>query len=80
MTADFSKLETGDILFMRSTRGYYNDELFSDRKIAIGHVAIYIGDSKIIHARSSINAVAEQELKDLIKNPNYKIVLVKRFF
>ena len=80
MTADFSNLETGDILFMRSTRGYYNDELFSDRKIAIGHVAIYIGDSKIIHARSSINAVAEQELKDLIKNPNYKIVLVKRFF
>ena len=80
MAADFSNLETGDLLFMRSTRGYYNDELFNDRKIAIGHVAIYIGGNKIIHARSSINAVAEQELKDLIKNPNYKIVLVKRFF
>lgn len=80
MTANFSNLETGDLLFMRSTRGYYNDELFSDRKIAIGHVAIYIDDNKIIHARSSINAVAEQELQDLTKDPNYKIVLVKRFF
>ena len=79
IAADFSNLEIGDLLFMRSTRGFYYDKLFENRKITIGHVAIYIGDSKIIHARSSINAVAEQELQDLTKDPNYKIVLVKRF-
>ena len=79
IAADFSNLEIGDLLFMRSTRGFYYDKLFENRKITIGHVVIYIGDGKIIHARSSINAVAEQELQDLTKDPNYKIVLVKRF-
>lgn len=29
---NFSNLETGDLLFMRSDRGHYNDELFSGKK------------------------------------------------
>jgi len=77
--SDFSNLEIGDLLFMRSDRGFYYDELFHGRKIMIGHVAIYLGDDQIIHSRKIKNGVVIESLSGLIKEPNYAIVLVKRF-
>ncbi len=52
-------LEIGDLLFFRGSKGHYDDELFSDRKIYIGHVAMYIGNNKIIHAASSKGVIEE---------------------
>lgn len=75
---DFKNLEIGDLLFMRSNRGYYDDESFSGRKIYIGHVAVYIGDNDLIHSRKKLGGVAKQKIEELIKEPNYEIVLIKR--
>ncbi|MEK7193821.1 MAG: C40 family peptidase [Patescibacteria group bacterium] len=71
-------LEVGDLIFMRSDRGYYDDESFGGRKIHIGHVVLYIGDGKIIHSQKSAGMVIEQNLDELIKEPNYEIALIKR--
>ena len=45
------KLQPGDLIFTRSKWGYYNPEFPK----GIGHVAIYIGDGKIIHAKYKEN-------------------------
>ncbi len=71
------KFTLGDLLFFRSDRGHYYDELFSGEKIYIGHVAVYLSDNLIIHAKSS-KGVVLQKLSDLQKDKNYKIVLAKR--
>lgn len=75
---NYENLEIGDLLFMRSNQGYYNDEAFDNRKIYIGHVAIYIGDGNVIHSRKKLGGVIEQKIEELTKEPNYEIVLIKR--
>lgn len=77
--SDFSNLETGDLLFMRSDRGHYNDELFDGRKIDIGHVVMYLKKGKIVQAQSKKGEVVIEDLQELTQKPNYKIVLAKRF-
>ena len=41
-------IEAGDLLFMHSTQGFYNKKFPQ----GIGHVVLYIGDGKTIHAES----------------------------
>ena len=77
---NFSTMQVGDLIFMRSDRGYYYDELFDGKQIYIGHVAMYIGNGEVIHARKKAGGVIVQKLKELICEPNYGIVMVKRFF
>lgn len=74
-----TEFEPGDLLFMRGNIGHYNDELFGGRKIDVGHVALYLGEGKIIHAQSSAGGVIEQLLEECIKEPGYAIVYAKRF-
>lgn len=74
-------LEPGDLIFFEGTRGHYRHDLFpSDRKILIGHVAIYSGEGKIVHATNNSRAsgVVEQRLRDL-PVPPYSIVMIKRW-
>ncbi|KKR88924.1 MAG: NLP/P60 protein [Candidatus Wolfebacteria bacterium GW2011_GWA2_42_10] len=71
-------LEAGDILFMRSDRGHYYDKLFNGRKIYIGHCVLYIGAGEIIHSRKAAGGVIKQRLEELVKEPNYEIILIKR--
>ncbi len=70
---DFSTL---DLLFFRSDRGHYYDELFK-KKVYIGHVAIFLDDNLILHAKSQ-KGVILQKLSELQKDPNYKITIAKR--
>jgi cell wall-associated NlpC family hydrolase len=67
-------LGVGDLLFYRGTKGHYNDELFGGKQIYIGHVALYVGDGKIIHANGKTKSVTEMNLFE-IKEP---IVMVRR--
>lgn len=76
---NYLNLEKGDLLFMRGSQGYYNDALFPDREIYIGHVGIYVGDENIIHARQSLGCVAIQKISELIAIPKFSIILVKRY-
>lgn len=72
-------LEIGDLIFMRGNKGYYDDELFHNHPpVYIGHVAVYIGDEKIIQANGSAGKVIEENLKEFINRPNCSVVMVKR--
>ena len=66
----------GDLLFFRGTKGHYNDELFPGRQICIGHVAMYMGNNKAIHAASG-KGVVEENIAEIVKS-RFPIVLIKR--
>ena len=76
---DFSNLEPGDLLFSRGAVGHYRDELFGGEPVDIGHVTIYLGTGRIVHAREKLGGVKEQPIAELHAEPKYQIVLVKRF-
>jgi cell wall-associated NlpC family hydrolase len=79
MNENLSNLEKGDLIFFRSDRGFYYDELFGGRKISVGHVALFLGNGEIIHSRKAKGGVCIENLSEVTKNPNYAIVMVKRF-
>ena len=74
-----TEAQPGDLFFMRSTKGYYDDEAFNGRKLSIGHVGIYCGDNMFLHAKSSFGGVVFQNVSELQQDPNYAIALIKRF-
>lgn len=69
----------GDVLFMSSDRGYYFDEIFAGKHLCVGHVALYIGNDRIIHSKKSAKGVVIESLKNLQKNKIYKTVAVRRY-
>lgn len=64
----------GDLFFFEGERGHYRHDLFPDRKIYIGHVGIFSGNGKMIHAanRKDYSGVVETDLKP------EDVVLIKR--
>jgi len=76
---DVQYAEPGDVFFMRSDKGYYDDEAFGGRKMCIGHVGLYCGDGILLHAKKSLGGVVFQKLSELQQDPKYAIVLIKRF-
>jgi cell wall-associated NlpC family hydrolase len=79
-----SEAQPGDLIFFEGTRGHYNYNLFNGRKIYIGHVAIYLGEGKVIHAidRDRATGVVINKLEEIPDYPNRpnNIVLIKRYF
>jgi len=79
-----NKLEPGDVIFFEGTKGHYHHALFPGEKIYIGHVAIYTGDNKIIHATDNgalnpiLRGVVEHNI-NILPKPAYNIVMIKRF-
>lgn len=77
--ASTQKLKPGDLIFLRGQHGRYN-RAFSQ---GVGHVAIYIGDDKVIHAAPKLNGkdgkVVEEPLREVIiqRGP---ITAMKRLF
>lgn len=74
--ADRNELEVGDLIFFRGSKGHYNDEWFPNEEIYIGHVAMYTGDDKAIHA-SHQKGVAEEKLDEVITSHG-RITMIKR--
>lgn len=71
--------EIGDLLFMRSNQGYYNDSLFPGHELYIGHVVLFLGNDEVIHAKQSVGKVTTQKLSELTTSPGYAINLIKRY-
>lgn len=71
-----TKLEVGDLLFFRGSKGHYNDELFPEKEIYIGHVALYIDNNQVIHGASK-KGVEETYLKEVVKERG-PVVMIKR--
>jgi cell wall-associated NlpC family hydrolase len=69
--------QAGDLVFMRSNRGHYNDEFFNGRAIDVGHVALISGPDEIIHAKGG-QGVVQQKLSGLTQDPHYQIVFARR--
>jgi len=79
---DISQLEVGDLIFVHGTRGHYNAK-FPD---GIGHVVMYLGDGKVIHAgsrRTQEKPVIEEggvevrDLNDVIEKTK-PVICIKR--
>lgn len=73
----------GDILFFEGERGHYRHDLFPGRKILIGHVGIYLGNNKMIHATNN-NGHSGVVIHDLEPQTNSSynkntVVYIKRF-
>jgi cell wall-associated NlpC family hydrolase len=71
-------IKPGDIIFFEGTKGHYSHKLFHGKRIYIGHVAIYIGNGEIIHARESVGQVGTQKLSALTNKKFYNITLIRR--
>jgi len=72
-------LQAGDLIFIKGNWGHYNPEFPQ----GIGHVGIYIGDGKIIHAKwkknkdnSDDGLVREDKVEKLLKRRD--LVVIKR--
>lgn len=70
------ELKAGDLLFFRGSKGHYDDSLFPGRQIYIGHVAVYSGNGKAIHAAGG-KGVIEETLTEITSEKN-RIIIVKR--
>lgn len=58
-------IRLGDLIFYRGNSGYFNDEAgFPD---GIGHVVIYSGNGKAIHAENDVGKVVEQDLAEILR-------------
>jgi len=72
-------LQPGDLIFIKGSWGHYNPEFLQ----GIGHVAIYIGNGKIIHAKweknrggSDNNYVKEDKVEKMLSRKD--LIVIKR--
>ena len=80
---DINQLETGDLLFLHGTQGFYNQRF----PIGIGHVILYIGNGKTFHAASrrvqekpeviEIGEVEEKDLNEVVEKLK-PLIVIKR--
>ncbi len=79
---DRKNLLSGDLIFLHGTKGHYNKKF----PMGIGHVVIYLGDKKVIHASSKRTAsqpkivetgkVKIEPLEKILKRKD--IIVIKR--
>ncbi len=73
-------LEIGDLLFFKGSWGHYNQ----DFPMGIGHVGIYVGNGKVINAKSKqVNGkekgiVIEEDVESFLNRKDF--VVIKRMF
>ncbi len=69
-------LKTGDLLFFKGKKGHFNQEFPN----GIGHVMMYLGDSRFIHAGGNGGKpkVKLEEFQKIISRPDLQIA--KRIF
>ncbi len=68
-------LQPGDLIFIKGSWGHYNPEFPK----GIGHVFMYVGDGKVIHAKwqkVSGGRVREDEVKKILKRED--LIVIKR--
>ena len=69
-----NKLQSGDLIFIKGGMGRYN-KYFPE---GIGHVAMYVGNGKVIHAEGvKYGKVTEEPLDAFLKRS--KITVIKRY-
>ena len=73
-------LEVGDLLFFKGGWGHYNPQY----PMGIGHVGIYVGNGKVINARSieldgkEKGSVMEEDVESFLDRKDF--IIVKRIF
>jgi cell wall-associated NlpC family hydrolase len=75
---DIKNLQTGDLIFFHGERGHYDKEFPQ----GIGHTTMYLGDGKIIHAKSKTKN--GREIGRVVIEPAHKwikrkdLIVIKR--
>lgn len=65
-----NKLQPGDLVFCKGIVGRYNEK----HPDGVGHVALYVGQGKIVHAKSvkkngkEVGAIVAQDITNFFKN------------
>ncbi len=70
-----SALQVGDLIFIRGKQGRYNEQF----RTGIGHVAVYVGDGTVIHAKWNATdggSVIEEPVQKLLDRKD--LVAIKR--
>ena len=67
---DLKNLQIGDLIFIKGGWGHYNP----DFPEGIGHVAIYVGEGRIVNARGESEKVIKEDVQDLLNRPDFQIV------
>lgn len=80
---DIKQLQKGDLIFLHGERGHYNKK-FPE---GIGHVVVFIGEGKVIHATSrrikeypnivEVGGVKIEKLEKVLEKKN-PVVVIKR--
>ena len=63
-------IKPADLVFIRGKAGYYNNK-FPD---GIGHVGIFIGNNKVVSARSLPEKVVEEPLKNYLEREQLRVI------
>ncbi len=82
---EIKKIKPGDLIFLHGERGHYNKKF----PAGIGHVAMYLGDNKGIHAASKrtqtkpkiaeVGGVKIEKLKSIIRAKG-PVIIIKRIY
>ncbi|OGY27437.1 MAG: hypothetical protein A2Z42_05120 [Candidatus Woykebacteria bacterium RBG_19FT_COMBO_43_10] len=63
-------IKLGDLVFIRGRAGYYN----SDFPDGVGHVAIFVGNNKVISAKGSFHRVVEENVKKYLDEDQLRTI------
>ena len=69
---DIKRIQPGDLIFVHGTSGHYNKKFPQ----GIGHVGVYLGDKKIIHASSRRTSHWPDKIEE---NGSVRIDFLERF-
>lgn len=65
-----NNLKPGDLIFIKGGWGHYDPE-FPE---GIGHVALYVGNGKVVNARGEAGKVIEQEAAEFLERKDFRVV------
>ena len=68
--ADLRNLQIGDLIFIKGSWGHYNPN-FPE---GIGHVALYVGNGKVVNARGETKKVVEEDSQDFLNREDPRVV------
>jgi len=63
-------LKPGDLVFIKGGWGHYNPG-FTE---GIGHVALYVGNGKVVNARGEAGKVVEEKAAEFLERKDFRVV------
>jgi len=68
--ANRKNIQVGDLIFIKGGWGHYNP----DFPEGIGHVAVYVGNGKVVNARGESKKVVEEDAQEFLNRSDLRVV------